>query len=311
MPTLNRDLGQAGEEDGGREGAIRTFLYLGERIRSLYRGDRARAGNAAPAPPVDASGLLQSIEREIIPRLLLAHRARSESSAPAPDAGPRLTVADHGRFLEIIMLGSADAPRAFVEGLLRRGLSLEVIFLDLLTGAARRLGEMWEEDLCDFSDVTIGLCRLHQILREQSVLYENGYLRTERSAPRILLATACGDQHVFGAVVVAEFFRRAGWRVWSEPGASPTQLASLLEKDEFDVLGLSAACSAVAADVGAEISALRRVSRNRGLRVLVGGRLFVDEPRLAADVGADSSATDARQAPEAARDLLSPGRARC
>jgi methanogenic corrinoid protein MtbC1 len=40
------------------------------------------------------------------------------------------------------------------------------------------------------------------------------------------------------------------------------------------------------------------------LRVLVGGRLFVDAPDLVARVGADGACSDARSAPSTASSLL-------
>jgi len=56
--------------------------------------------------------------------------------------------------------------------------------------------------------------------------------------------------------------------------------------------------------VVAIISALRRGSRNRRLRVMVGGAPFVGHPERAAEVGADAIAVDAAQAPTEARALL-------
>ena len=49
---------------------------------------------------------------------------------------------------------------------------LELLFLRLLAPAARRLGELWEGDLCTFTDVTIGLSHLQQVLRELSPVFE-------------------------------------------------------------------------------------------------------------------------------------------
>jgi methylmalonyl-CoA mutase cobalamin-binding subunit len=195
-----------------------------------------------------------------------------------------------------------------VDELLREGVSQEAVFLELLPQAARCLGELWEEDRCDFSDVTLGLCRLHEVLRDHSVVQDARGPAIAGDAPRILLATACADQHVFGVVLVAEFFRRAGWRVWSEPGAFRDQLAALLARERFDVLGLSAACSLLPDDVANDIETFRKASLHIGLRVLVGGRLFVDAPALVARVGADGAAPDARSAPAAASALLGPPR---
>jgi hypothetical protein len=152
---------------------------------------------------------------------------------------------------------TAAATRSFVDELLRGGVSHEAVFLELLPQAARRMGELWEEDLCDFSDVTLGLCRLHEVLRDHSVVHDAHGPAVASDAPRILLATACADQHVLGVVLVAELFRRAGWRVWSEPGALRDQLAALRSREGCDVLGLSPAGRGRQDEVATDIETVR------------------------------------------------------
>lgn len=277
-----------------RENAVSSFLHLGRRLKAAKESVRVPEG-------MDA--LVRTIEGEIIPRLMLSHQSAARGADVICPNALSPTEEDRTRFLWVVMKESAAASRAFVNDLIARGISRETIYLDLLTNAARRLGELWEEDLCDFTDVTIGLCRLHQVLREQSSLYDVEYAGRAQ-APKILLATACADQHVFGVVMVAEFFRREGWAVWCEPAAAQAELLKLVAKEWFDVIGLSAACTTNADLIGDEITALRAASRNPDVSVLVGGRLFAERPDLVAEVGADGSASDARLAAEAGQNLL-------
>ncbi len=296
MRELTQAIGEHGESHA-REKAVAAFLYLGDKLRALYARDHGE-----PVSAEATATLLRTIEGEIIPRLMLLTREQETLVEPAA-GGAEISDADHARFLEVVMHESSAAACAFVDAMLARGVPLERIFLELLTDAARRLGEFWEEDTCDFSDVTIGLCRLHELLRVHSVVNrptERGFAE----GPRILLATACADQHVLGVVMVAEFFRRAGWRVWSEPGAGRGQIAAILSRAAFDVLGLSAACSVSRDEVASEIETFRKASRNRELLILVGGRLFVVEPTLVGQVGADGVATDAQTAPAVGKELL-------
>ncbi len=307
-----RDLIQRKDRNGipesdPRERAIATFLDLGGRLRSGAQRERnGRERDAAPVstlPPEAAETLFLTITDEIIPRLMLVHRDPTAAQAPAAAEGAALAPEDHARFLELLMADGV-ATREFVAGLLRRGVSHDVLFLELLSRAAQRLGELWEADLCDFTDVTLGLCRLHEVLREHSVLHDEPGLWPGGDAPRVLLTTACSDQHIFGVVLVAEYFRRAGWRVRSEPGTPRGALAGLLSREPFDLLGISAACSTVVEDIASEIASFRKASSNQGLRVLVGGRLFLEKPDLVEYVGADGVAEDARGAPTAGDELL-------
>ncbi len=304
MDELGHDLRIRTDENQARSRAIMAFMSLGERLKALTGGgEQQQKFNAADA--LGASALFDTIEGEIIPRLMLAHRS-SAAEIEGEKAPPvTLTKQDQDAFLLSILQGNASSALQFADELLQRGISREELFLDLLATSARRLGEMWEQDLCDFTDVTIGLCRLHEIVRKTTS--EGGRGAPHQpvgNGPRILLATACGDQHVFGIVIVADFLRRAGWRVVSEPGAKQDKLAKILGEREFDILGLSVACSVFADLVAEEIKMLRAASRNQNLKVLTGGRLFADDPDLAKKVGADAFAIDAKNIAEIGEELL-------
>ncbi|MEO1241917.1 MAG: cobalamin B12-binding domain-containing protein [Pseudomonadota bacterium] len=283
-------------DSDARDRAISAFLDLGERLKSFYNRGKQQSSIPDSQTTVGASALFNTIEGEIIPRLMLAHKGAYQADDEAPSI---LSEQDHERFLQAVMEESAAAARLCVDEFLERGVSKDVLFLDLLANAARRLGEMWEADLCDFTQVTIGLCRLHEILRKNSSFqdYEFGQSTAENGGSRILLATACGDQHVFGVVMVAEFFRNAGWLVCSEPGASCEELAEILKTEHFDILGLSVACSKYEQQLTDEIQILRAASSNRDLKILVGGRLFAESPDLVSKIGADAVANDAQAAP--------------
>ncbi len=282
------------EGDLRHERAVMPFLQLGERLRT------------AKAPESQAESreiLIKTIEGEIIPRLMLT-LADAREKDTAADAG-LLSPSEQERtqFLWSVMNESAASSRAFVTELIGRGVPREAIYLDLLTGAARRLGEMWERDEADFTDVTIGLCRLHQILREQGAI--NGFeLSGSGDEPSILLATCGDDQHIFGVVMVSEFFRRAGWRVWSEPATALPELTAMIAREWFDAIGLSAACETPPDRIAGEIAALRKASKNPSLVVMVGGALFNQNPELVRQVGADATASDGKAAVEIGRRLV-------
>lgn len=242
-------------------------------------------------PDAGSAKLVRTIEAEIIPRLMLAHRA------PSGDAVPEIgdpTSAEVAEFAEIVLEHDVEVASSYVEALRARGVSLEVLFLHLLAPTARLLGDLWKEDVLTFTDVTVGLSRLQQLLRELSDPFEN---EAEHSinGHRALLAPGPGEQHTFGMLMVEEFFRRAGWDVAGGP-RDPGEMVQLVRREWFDVVGLSVSCDVHFDGLSAAIQAVRRASRNRGIGVLVGGRLFNERPELVARVGADATAVDGRQA---------------
>ena len=114
-----------------------------------------------------------------------------------------------------------------------------------------------------------------------------------------------GEQHSFGLRIVTDFFRYAGWEVWSEPDLrADSDLVQLVRGEWFAVVGLSLSCETRLDAMTSGIRALRRASRNRALGILVGGPLFNSHPELVARVGADATAIDGGQAPIQAQNVL-------
>jgi methanogenic corrinoid protein MtbC1 len=247
--------------------------------------------------------LAQTIEAEIIPRLMLLHGALPGIARGSDKLRTSHDMDEAVHFCELMLHHSVPAGTAFVEELLCRGFALESLYLDLFAPAARRLGEMWEVDLCDFADVTIGLGRLQQVLHAFSSAFrgDRDSSRTDRSA---LLVAAPGEQHSLGLFMVSEFFRKAGWDVWGDPPGSLSALVSTVGSAWFDVVGISAGSKTRLEVVTSAISVVRKASVNRAVRVLVGGPLFVASPELVLRVGADAMAVDAREAVTTAEALV-------
>lgn len=248
--------------------------------------------------------LARVIESEVIPRLVLARRA--DEGRPAPiglGGGPPPSPAEAARLALLVVDHDLPAAVAFAEQVRARGIPVESVYLDLLAAAARELGHQWEDDRRTFSEVTVGLWRLHQLLYELSPVFQHDAVPPS-SGLRALLVTAPGEQHSFGLAMTAEFFRRAGWLVSGGPLLSADELAAIVHREWFAIVGISAGSEARIDSVASAIHTVRRASRNRALGVLVGGVGFGGHPERVALVGADACAVDARQAPLQARALL-------
>lgn len=251
--------------------------------------------------------LVSTIEGEIIPRLMLAHHAdgpvRNESPGQG-DAGAFEVEA----FAELAMSSDAEAPAAHVALLREAGASLESIYLNLLAPTARYLGELWEADLCDFTTVTAALWRLQHLMYDLSPDFQ-GDGETQTRKHHALLAPVPGSQHTFGLLMVAEFFRRGGWDVWTQPATTMFELVEAVHSEWFDLIGFSAATETQIEGLTSVIVTLRKASCNPNVVVLVGGAVFVAHPDLVAQVGADATAADAAQAIEQAQRMVTATRA--
>ena len=216
---------------------------------------------------------------------------------------PTLGVAEVSHFVELVLAPSDAGWMDDIASLRARGVSVEVLYLDLLAPAARQLGTLWEDDTVMFSDVTVAVGRLHRIMRSLSPAF-GSEVDVPPDGRRALLIPAPGEQHTFGLSMVAEFFRRAGWDVVCDLDSRAVDPVALVRGEWFDVVGISAGVSARLDWLKSGIAAVRHASRNRTVGIMVGGPVFANDNDLVRSVGADATASDGRQAPILAERLL-------
>jgi methanogenic corrinoid protein MtbC1 len=235
--------------------------------------------------------LVRTIEGEIVPRLVLARMGGTTQAAVRASTGKDPGVADVRELVRLLLTHDVGVASAYVETVRQLGASLEAVCLSLLAPAARELGLLWEEDECDFMQVTVGLCRLHHLLRELSPEFRHSGI-DHKADRNILLAPVPGDQHTFGITLVAQFLRQAGWEVWHEYPKKSAEILELVRANSFSVIGLSVGSETRVDDVATIIRAIRQASRNRSVGIMVGGPVLVSRPELAGLVGADATAVD-------------------
>lgn len=276
--------------------------------------DQARLRSAAPVARQAAAGtsasqrsLRDHVEHELVPRLLVAHRVGPVPPSLAMAAARELDAFDIQRFTELVLRGDEEHVARFVSELTLRGVPVETVYLDLLAPTARALGDLWADDACDFMDVTLALGRMQRALRELGSM-TGGAVGDAAHERRVLLACVPGEQHTLGMFMVAELFLRDAWNVSAGPPLSEPELLQSVRDGWFDVIGFSIACGDRVSTLKHQLAKVRRASRNPDVVLMVGGRVFTDDPTLVARVGADGYAPDAREATGVADSLLAARR---
>jgi methylmalonyl-CoA mutase cobalamin-binding domain/chain len=178
-----------------------------------------------------------------------------------------------------------------------RGFDFETLVERLIAPTARRLGELWHEDLCDFFDVTLGVGRLQELIDLLATPVQ------EREQKALLIATP-GDTHFFGLDVVAAFLRASGWRVTMQTGLALEENASTVAEEWISVVGITVGGPPFLEATARTVETLRRASRNPDIAVMVGGHIFNRRPELVARIGADGTAPDGPTAVVLAKRLL-------
>lgn len=276
-------------------------------LRGVIAAPLERVRRRAAGGQEQADSVNTIIESEIIPRLLMAHTAAEPRTRPRRLRA--ITPDEASRFALLPLRLEAASLLEEVDAFIAKGASVETICLDLLAPAARKLGEMWERDECDFLDVTMGLWRLQEVMREVAARAPVDFagLALPYSA---LLSPMPGDHHNFGTLMLEEVFARGGWRSEALVKPERRELLDRLARQPFDLVGLTLARDCPSAALGNLIKAVRNVSANPHIMVLVGGRMINENPEIAEEVGADGTATDALAALELANALVKTAAAR-
>ena len=265
---------------------------LGQRL-SAFRSQPNNA-DALNAQEECKRSLTEAIETQIIPRLVQAHRV-SLPEADTAALGPGISPKQLATFVALSKSSQASETTQFIDELLHQGVTTDRIFLDLIAPAARQLGQMWDQDLCDFTEVTCGLVRMHEITHRLGFEYQNGP-QLGGDVQRIMLASAPGSQHFLGMTIVSDFFRKAGWDVVIEISVSEKELVHAVNNEWFDVIGISCATEAQLKALPGLIRALKAASGNPEPGVLLGGPIFTLQKHDARSLGADGICVDVKEA---------------
>lgn len=256
------------------------------------------------SPEVSGSFLTKVIEAEIIPRLFLAHRNLQQVAKLEDPQATQPDIGDSDVFARLVLSSEPTEIMDRVEALMMRGMTLERMFLDLLAPVARKLGEFWDQDLCTFTDVTLGLSRLHQILHEISRRKFNDF--ADVATPRrVYLVPAPGEQHTFGLSMLEEFFLHAGWETASDYSASETTILETVAAQNLEVVGFSVGCKELLDPLSQLIERTRNASRSRDVTIMIGGRLFLEFPELASKFVRATVVSDGVHAVKIAEALVS------
>jgi MerR family transcriptional regulator, light-induced transcriptional regulator len=265
-----------------------------------FDADRGHGGVRSIHQPCDMRDALSDAIRNIVlPRLIAARKANCQTLA---GGGPAIAGQDVAALLSHVTTADHSLSEAMLSVLRLRGVPREDILLDLFQPVAQRLGDMWLGDQCSFADVTLGVGRLQRLMRSDAMPAS----RRARSARpgRVLVAAFPGDQHTFGAAMIDDLFRSAGWDTVSWSGDLTANLEVIASSAPFDVIGISISDGGMTDGLKPLAERLRKAASRHLVGILAGGRAFQKSSGAPADYGVDAIVRDARTAVPTALTLL-------
>jgi methanogenic corrinoid protein MtbC1 len=255
----------------------------------------------ACTPEEYLSSLVRTIEGNILPHIV-EHHLQSDRLANGQlnvPAHPSVSEVHIDALMTLILQDDAGPSANYVKELFAQGIELEELYLNLLTPVARKLGEKWDNDDADFTQVTVALWRIKQLMYDLSPMFQE-YAEYKQQGKSVMLVPLPGSQHTLGLFMVSEFFARAGWRVWGELAATEADILRMAKAQWFDVVGLSASLQEQFPDLKRMIKEVRSVSLNPHVGIIIGSPVFNQNPDLIEDLGADMVGIDAVDALEKA-----------
>lgn len=213
----------------------------------------------------------------------------------------KVTEKAHVEHFTNLLLNSSDSEAVhFIDRLFRDGASANAVFANVLSPSARLLGALWQQDKCSFADVTLGLSAIHRVLYREADRLGREIGATSHDHA-ILITPLPGENHIFAASLLAEYFRAALWMVRSGIGESKSAIVQIVRRQPFDVVGITVSSVHKIPACKQLIGEIREHSLNPNVKILTGGPPFIENAVTCDDVNSDATALDAANAVRVAK----------
>ncbi len=208
-------------------------------------------------------------------------------------------------YVDLLMQSDHRRAMEIIEGAVASGISLAEVYVRILQPALAEIGRRCEANLATAADQSYAVTITHRLMAR----LQADAPRQPRRSRSIVAACVDGDQHDTGILMMSDLIDLDGWDAYCAGASVPTQdLLITLERRKPNVLALSATMLGGLLRVVDVVTAVRNCRALEGLRIMVGGRMFNEDPHLWRKIGADGYARDATDAVLLANWLMSPDR---
>lgn len=189
----------------------------------------------------------------------------------------------------------------FILNVRRNSVDIEVVYLSYVAGAARRLGQLWDEDKISFMDVTLGCGKLYRIIRGLRHVIAPSIVKDRDEYPA-MFALVPGETHTLGIEIATDVFRREGWDVDMMVGLEHDHLVEQSDRRTYRAIVLVANSDSMIEPLARLVLALR-ISHPMS-HIIVAGNILNHYPNISSLVGSDAVIRDIETAVAKLRDVL-------
>ncbi len=211
---------------------------------------------------------------------LSAHKAEESNDRDIGSSRLDLTM-KHGNlarlYFDFLLAGDRNAATLLIKDWIEDGIPLQDIYLKILQPCMEEVGRLWELN-------QLSVAQEHYISASTQMIMSQLYpyiFNTERNGKKLAAAAIADNLHELGTRMVSDIFELHGWDTLYLGGNLPTD-SLLIEiiRWEPDVLAVSISLGSQLDEVEELIYQLRQQKSDSDLKILVGGRVFIDHPDL-------------------------------
>jgi len=223
-------------------------------------------------------GMVEGLAREVI------HRIAERDVGTAIEAPSKAQIE---ALCRLLLSDDDQAGAAFISGIRTAGASVDAVYLNYLAGAARMLGDWWDDDRVSFMEVTLGTSRMYAIMRALRHQFPVATGADTRSA---VFTSVPGEEHVLGVRMAADLFRKDGWEIDLKLADSHDALLADIVRSTARLIGISAGGEHSLPALSRLVIALR--IQLPAAAVFVSGNVVEDAAEAVALIGVDGMASD-------------------
>jgi methanogenic corrinoid protein MtbC1 len=196
-------------------------------------------------------------------------------------------------YLAAVRRGDRRQAMEVVSAAQRDGADLVSLYLDVFQPALREIGQLWQDNEVSVAEEHLATAITQSIMAR---LYTEAPMANE-SGRHLVAACAEYERHEVGLRMLCDFLDMEGWTTTFLGASVPTaSLARMICEKKPDALAMSASLPPHLTQLRNTIHAVKEACTDKPPIILVGGRVFLQTPELAYAVGADITASDAREA---------------
>lgn len=279
-----------------------AMRWSGVAFMARQTGENDLANSHACLREVIASNLPKPIGTPI---MQLLDEAEDMEISTATRAQPVSIEQPHGevvlRYLEALLEGQRHRAEAIILDAAKNGTPVDELYLQVLQPAMTEIGRMWH-----LNEVTVADEHFATTTTEAVMARLCAFGAAPKSLDKRVVATSIsGELHSIGVRMVADFFEMAGWQTILLGANMPARdiVECLIDKDA-DLLAVSATSTLHLRNLGDLIELIRATPGVSDLPIIVGGEPFRRIPGLAEELGANGTATSAKDAVALGKTLL-------